>query len=854
MGAKNEFSDMKSNKGVRNRNNQPKTMKELIKSVVETAGCSDERAEAALKDHQMCLEDAILEIVAENGQESWVEKKSKKTKKQDTQEDSDGPRYDRSSREKFNTAGNNNRGSSRRGRGGMINDRTTGREDSSNIDWKTGKDVNFDTQPSDENQGPTSGTSATFRGGRGRGRGFSGRGGRGGPSNGRGGSKSYTNNFTRDNNTDSNNVAEENEELNWSSGPLVFTKKDDEKSKEEESESVGTSSNRKITNDPISYSSVLKPKQASSQQYMTFTASNVKTTSIPPQSSPQSAANNSLPNKAGTLSFAQVLASKPKVPTVICKDKNIDQCKHTDKLPSESDNSKISNQSVYDENLTSVNNIEKQHESRRKEASPITSPKTTGMMDDGVTTSTGHQQQAHAWTNQLKKDLGIPGQASSTVKSPKTQKTLEYVNETATGNIYGGQFEAFNSNDASKNVNESVLSRRHIQQDVGGNNSQVGVDNNPQKQGNLSSNTYSNNIHQQTVSHRAPTALSYVDTSTMSFPPNERSLSNSNKAVYGTQPGNSQQQTQQSQQQPQQHQLYNPPAQQAYSPYSNVPYYNMNLFNPVSSMRADDPQYTMFQFPLNMAHLDLNSLSNLVPTMNSNSGGQSAAHNQNNVPSAGPSHQRHNDSSNSFNDFRSYTSNIPNTTATSVAPVTNNTQQRGIDTSTSVAPPPGFNGPPGNMAAGSAAYFTQPSSYQNLFQYPPAAFHQHQQYPFNMMFPGGGPKMTANQMVPHQVEESNDIRLSSTPSGGNQQPKRNTYSGHHQGPVDYASNVSNNRDRERGSNSNVGGPVQNSYTSQSYTQMRGSGNSGGHHQQTQNHQNERMMQPKSNYNSHHWNT
>uniref|UniRef100_A0A0K0EZ88 Protein lingerer n=1 Tax=Strongyloides venezuelensis TaxID=75913 RepID=A0A0K0EZ88_STRVS len=853
MGAKNEFSDMKSNKGVRNRNNQPKTMKELIKSVVETAGCSDERAEAALKDHQMCLEDAILEIVAENGQESWVEKKSKKTKKQDVQEESDGGKYDRSSREKFNTTGTNNRGSSRRGRGGMVNDRATGREDSSNIDWKTGKDVNFDTQPSDENQGPTSGTSTTFRGGRGRGRGFSGRGGRGGPSNGRGGSRNYANNFTKDNNTDNCNVAEENEELNWSSGPLVFTKKDDEKTKEDENEPIGTSSNKKLTNDPVSYSSVLKPKQTSTQQqYMTFTASNVKTTATSTQGSTQATPSCSLPHKAGTLSFAQVLASKPKMPQT-SKDKNVDQCKHTDKLPSESDNLKISNQNVYDDSLAPVNNLDKQHESHRKDVSPIISPKTTGMMDNGVVTTPGHQQQAHAWTNQLKKDLGIPGQASSTIKSPKTQKTLEYVNETATGNIYGGQFEAFNSNDTPKNVNDSVLSRRHIQQDVGGNSSQVGVDNNPQKQGNLSSNTYSNNIHQQTVSHRAPTALSYVDTSTMSFPPNERSLSNSNKAVYGTQPGNSQQQVQQN---TQQHQLYNPPAQQAYSPYSNVPYYNMNLFNPVSSIRADDPQYTMFQFPLNMAHLDINSLTNLVPPINSNSGGQSAPHAQNSVPSAGPSHQRHNDSSNSFNDFRSYTSNIPNTTATSVAPVTNNAQQRGIDTSTSVAPPPGFNAPPGNIAAGSAAYFTQPNNYQSLFQYPPAAFHQHQQYPFNMMFPGGGPKMTPNQMVAHQVEENTDIRLSSATTGGNQQPKRNAYGGHHQGPVDYSSNVnvSNNRERERGSNSNVGGPVQNSYASQSYNQMRGNSGSGGHHQQSQSHQNDRMMQPKTNYNSHHWNT
>uniref|UniRef100_A0A0N4ZV53 Protein lingerer n=1 Tax=Parastrongyloides trichosuri TaxID=131310 RepID=A0A0N4ZV53_PARTI len=822
MGAKNEFSDMKSNKGIRNRNNQPRTMKELIKSVVETAGCSDERAEAALKDHQMCLEDAILEIVAENGQESWVEKKSKKTKKQDVQEDVEATKYDRFNKERFNTGGT--RGSNRRGRGGStVNDRS-GREDTSSSDWKTGKDVNFDNQPSDENQGPITGSSSTFRGGRGRGRGFSGRGGRGGPT-GRGGSRSYGNHISKDNSE--NHVSEENEELNWSSGPLVFTKKDEEKVNDEtvESEitSAGTSNTKKLTSDQISYSSVLKPKQTSTP-YMTFTSSTVKSSTESPASQvpSQATVNNAVPNKAGTLSFAQVLASKPKqVPPSMCKDKNTDHCKHTDNLhlQSESDTSKISTQSVYDENQASIN---MEHETHLKDTAPISSSKTAGIIDD----NTGHQ--AHAWTNQLKKDLGIPGQNPGPVKSPKTQKTLDYVNDSASGgNIYGGQFESFN-NEGPKSVNESVLTRRNMQQEVStGGQVNVGVESS-QKQGSISSNTYSNNIHQQ--ANRASAALSYVDTSTMSFPPNERSLPNS-KTAYGVQPGNSQQQAPQNQ--PQQHQMYNPPAQQAYSPYSNVPYYNMNLFNPVSSMRTDDPQYAaMFQFPLNMAHLDLNSLSNLMPTMNSNSGAPSA-HTQ----STTSSHQRHNEATNSFNDFRAYSSNMPNT-ATSTSVATSTTQQRTADTSTSVAPPPGFNAPPNNMA-GNAAYFTQPSSYQNLFQYPPAAFHQHQQYPFNMMFQGGGPKM-ANQMVPHQVEESNDIRLT------NQQPKRNTYGGH-QGPVDY-SNVSNTRDRERGSNSNVGS-VQNTYSSQSYNQMRGSG--GGHHQQSQN---DRMMQPKSNYNSHHWNT
>uniref|UniRef100_A0AC35U103 Protein lingerer n=1 Tax=Rhabditophanes sp. KR3021 TaxID=114890 RepID=A0AC35U103_9BILA len=839
MGTKSEYSDKKTvAKGTQPRKEAgfsstskviPKpNLQKLIKKVVEAAGCSEERAEAALNEHNLSLEDAILEIVEENGQESWVEKKSKKTKKQEVAEELEQSKYDRYNKEKFQQTTRGGSSGRRGGRGGSsFNDRQPREDNSEWVEAGNGgaafETSTFNGNAEDSSLPPTSAsqTGSSFRGGRGgRGRG-SYRGGRGDRQNGgRGG---YSRNYGKD--SDSGQVLEENEELNWNSGPLVFNKREEISPDNDSSVFVAPLDNKKVSGsvgggDSLSYSSILRPKQTSTPSQGSLAT--VKTSTTVPSTASQlqqstptttpSAYNP--PNKAGPLSFAAAAAKAKPVPVVpaatMVKSSTSDHSKTSgDTFSAEfTEKNMISTAALQTEVSHHVKVPLEKDVAQEKVSSPrvCSSPKT-------VPTESPVIPQAQSWTNQLKKELGI----HSLQGTKTTQKQqMEY---DQSGNMYESQqYDNYSNESPKTGGGDSMANRRSVQPEPSSRPLPPSSDNEQQKSSSVQQqNTYSsgnNAVHQlqqQQRIQRTAAALSYADTTTMSFPPNERTMPVAGaqaKPAYGQQqaPSNvSQQQGQQ--QQPQQHQMYNPAAQQQYNPYSQVPYFNMNMYSPVTSMRTDDAasQYAanMLQFPYNMTPIDFGSLASILPP---HLGGPPANQGQSGHSQSGMgtqqniSHQRQHDQDLGGYNFKPF-SNGNNPSTTPATSVNNNASGGRGQEASSVAPPPGFN----NTAASnkmSSAYYQQ-QQYPNMFSFPPGFNNGAPMMPFNVNYQAaptnqghasGHSNTSSHQKIPNQQmfggqggvhhatdKQSNDIRLLQQ-----QQQQSKGYGGHQGGSNWYA--------------------------------------------------------------------
>ncbi|MFH4983997.1 hypothetical protein AB6A40_010706 [Gnathostoma spinigerum] len=219
-------------------------------------------------------------------------------------------------------------------------------------------------------------------------------------------------------------------------------------------------------------------------------------------------------------------------------------------------------------------------------------------------------------------------------------------------------------------------------------------------------------------------SLSYADTSIMSYPSPESRVTVSKGAAITTL---------HHQQQQQAHQLYTT----TQIPYNSYGYLNMNMYSPVASVRQDDAQYAaaLLQYPFGMGQIDMSSLSTVLPPPALASQGQP---NQP-PPPIQNQHQQRPDQHTSYVDFKAYAAatGVASNTAGGVTGASLLGSQQGRETSamgnSTVAPPPGFSGPPSNMPA-TAFTLPQPNHMSSIFPVPPT-YPQLNQLPLSFMLP-----------------------------------------------------------------------------------------------------------------------
>uniref|UniRef100_A0A0N5AX74 Protein lingerer n=1 Tax=Syphacia muris TaxID=451379 RepID=A0A0N5AX74_9BILA len=301
--------------------------------------------------------------------------------------------------------------------------------------------------------------------------------------------------------------------------------------------------------------------------------------------------------------------------------------------------------------------------------------------------------------------------------------------------------------------------------------------------------TPASTVHSSTLQRQQATSgLSLADTSSMSYPSPESRTSVAKPPLSLHQ------------QQQAQHPLYTT----TQFSYGSYPY--MGMYSPVAGVRQEEGPYAaLVQYPFaGMGQIDMGSLSTMLPPIPPQQQPSQPP------PPVQPSqHQQRPDQHGNYVDLKFeqqlsllYLKAYANAAGVTISSATGGTgsgllsnqqhQQRADTsvTSSTVAPPPGFSGPPSNIPA---ATFTlpQPNHISSLFQMPPTYHPQLNQLPFSFMLPsvtGNGQHKLGHQIFTQQaVDDSlSEQRISS------QQQK--VYGGGHQQMDKYVS-AGGNKDR-----------------------------------------------------------
>uniref|UniRef100_A0A914X858 Uncharacterized protein n=1 Tax=Plectus sambesii TaxID=2011161 RepID=A0A914X858_9BILA len=389
---------------------------------------------------------------------------------------------------------------------------------------------------------------------------------------------------------------------------------------------------------------------------------------------------------------------------------------------------------------------------------------------------------ATSWTQQLKNDLGIGRAPVSSVPSQAgaSRQTVEFVSDDGRDDSsalpeyqFGFHVEApsvtpqqqqqqqshdYSSTSASVDavlfptrtsksdaVLDSVRGPANFSQTSTAVNGSMSKDNSKNTAASIQSSYGSMQMPSVTAVATAPKAMSmgqstasiqptlaYADTTTISYPDASRGVYAMNNQQFATSQAVTSTYSQSSNKNsttttskaPLANPMFNTNVQQMYNP--TFPY--MNLYSPVTTVRPDDPQQQfaaaalLQQYPF-MPQMDLSSM--LPP-----------------VVASGAQQQSRNDQSNNYADVLGDYNKTYNAgrgdTQTSV--------------SSNVAPPPGFSGPPSNVAAAAAAqaaFGIPQGNFTSLFQNPMLPPTYHHQMPLSFMLPN----MAGNGQNPVNLQQ-----------------------------------------------------------------------------------------------------